>query len=511
MAGEVLTSKNRRLEDAVRIPSRLHIPIAQSSGEIYEEQEMKTSPSVAGLRARSVFVSSAALTILLCWMIFTSPVQLQAQALSGMNGTVSDSSGAVVSGATVTVTNDATGVVTKTTTTSAGTYSMTDLIPGTYTVRVEGAGFQAGVLNGVYVDVARRSTANLVLKPGSANEKVEVTANAITLETDQPQLATTVEPQLVAELPNEFGNDIGARGRQIDNFIVLTPGVTGGSFSHRINGGVDFQNEIAFNGIPVAQSETQGLQTNINPPYELVSQFSVLNSVFSAQYGLGQGVAQYQFASGSNKLHGDAFEILRNDYFDAPGVAPNNPGRPNPDKEHNFGFSFGGPVYIPHVYDGRNKTFFYASLEWYRLTNAQSGFMTMPTAAEKAGDFSAVGDNIFVPSTFVPPAGCNVTPGAQFPGNVIPKACFSPASAAILPVLPDPTIPGLTNNLQSQINKLFTKQASWGFNIDHNLTRAQTLHFTFWRDSYNQPNCCDNHALFDATSPLSGLKQEPRL
>lgn len=472
---------------------------------------MKTSPSVAGLQARSVFVSSIALTIALCWMISISPVQLQAQALSGMNGTVTDSSGAVVSGATVMVTNDATGVVTKTTTTSAGTYSVTDLIPGTYTVRVEGPGFQAGVLNGVYVDVARRSTANLVLKPGSASEKVEVKANAITLETDQPQLATTVEPRLVAELPNEFGNDIGARGRQIDNFIVLTPGVTGGSFSHRINGGVDFQNEIVFNGIPVAQSETQGLQTNINPPYELVSQFSVLNSVFSAQYGLGQGVAQYQFASGSNKLHGDAFEILRNDYFDAPGVAPNNPGRPNPDKEHNFGFSFGGPVYIPHVYDGRNKTFFYASLEWYRLTNAQSGFMTMPTAAEKAGDFSAVGDNIFVPSTFVPPAGCNVTPGAQFPGNVIPKACFSPASAAILPVLPDPTIPGLTNNLQSQINKLFTKQASWGFNIDHNLTRAQTLHFTFWRDSYNQPNCCDNHALFDASSPLSGLKQEPRL
>ena len=472
---------------------------------------MKTSPSIASMHARVVFVLSVVLGAALCWMILISPARLQAQALSGINGTVTDASGAVVSGATVTVSNDATGVATKTATTSSGTYAVTDLIPGTYTVRVEITGFQAGVLNGVYVDVARRSTADLVLKPGSANEKVEVTANAITLETDQPQLATTVEPQLVAELPSEFGNDIGARGRQIDSFIVLTPGVTGGSFSHRINGGVDFQNEIVFNGIPVAQSETQGLQTNINPPYELVSQFSVLNSVFSAQYGLGQGVAQYQFASGTNRLHGDAFEILRNDYFDAPGVAPNIPGKPNPDKEHNFGFSFGGPVYIPHVYDGRNKTFFYASLEWYRLTNAVSGTMTMPTPAEKAGDFSALGNNIYVPSSFVPPPGCNVTPGTQFPGNVIPTACFSPASAAILPVLPDPTISGLTNNLQSQINSLFTKQASWGFNIDHNLTRAQTLHFTFWRDSYNQPNCCDNHALFNASSPLSGLKQEPRL
>ena len=201
---------------------------------------MKTSSGVAGVQARIALMSSVA--VVLCWMILIAPVRVQAQALSGMNGTVTDSSGAVVPGATVTVTNDATGVVTKTATTTAGTYSVTDLIPGTYTVRVEVTGFQAGVVKGVYVDVARRSTANLVLQPGSASEKVEVTASAITLETDQPQLATTVEPQLVAELPNEFGNDIGARGRQIDNFLVLTPGVTGGSFSHRINGGVDFQN-----------------------------------------------------------------------------------------------------------------------------------------------------------------------------------------------------------------------------------------------------------------------------
>ena len=470
---------------------------------------MRTLSSAPSVRFHSNF--GVFLAFLLSLVLVTFPPSLYSQAFAGINGTVTDATGAVIPDASVAVTNNATGVISRTVTASAGTYTVTGLNPGTYAVKIDKTGFQTAVINGVLVEVARKSTADVVLQPGSVQSTIEVTSSALTLQTDQPQLATTVEPQLVAELPNEFGNDIGARGRQIDNFIVLTPGVTGNSFSHRINGGVDFQNEIVFNGIPVAQSETQGLQTNINPPYELVGQFGVLNSVFSAQYGLGQGVAQYQFSSGTNALHGDAFEILRNDYFDAPGVNPNTPGRPNPDKEHNFGFSFGGPVYLPHIYDGRNKTFFYVSLEWYRLKSSVSGTMTMPTAAEKGGDFSAVGNNIYVPSNFVPPAGCNVTPGTQFPGNLIPSACVSAASKAILPVLPDPNLAGLTNNLQSQVTSTSTKQASWGFNIDHNLTQAQTLHFTFWRDSYNQPNCCDNHALFAATSPLSGMKQEPRL
>src|SRR5262249_39216177 len=145
------------------------------------------------------------------------------------------------------------------------------------------------------VDVASKATADAVLQTGSVNETVEVMASAITLQTDQPDNGTTVERAMVQELPNEFGGDVGSRGRQIDNFLTLTPGVTGGSFSHRINGGVDFQNEVVFNGIPAVQAETQGFQTNINPPYELVSEFKVLNSVFSPQYGLGQGVATYGF------------------------------------------------------------------------------------------------------------------------------------------------------------------------------------------------------------------------
>ncbi len=115
----------------------------------------------------------------------------------------------------------------------------------------------------------------------------------------------------------------------------LAPGVTGGTFSKRVNGGVDFESEVVFNGIPMAQSETQGFQTIWNPPYELVNQFNVERSTFSAQYGLAQGAVTYQTVSGTNQVHGDGFEIVRNNFFDARGAY--NATTPI-DQENNYGF-----------------------------------------------------------------------------------------------------------------------------------------------------------------------------
>ena len=460
-------------------------------------------------------------SLLLALLLLVYPKSMSAQALSGITGTVTDSSGAVVDGATVSITDVDTGVVTRTTTSSSGTFVVTGLTPGTYSVSVGKSGFKTATISNLRVDVASKATADVALETGSVTESVEVTASAITLQTEQPDNGTTIERSLVQELPNEFGGDVGARDRQIDNFLTLTPGVTGGSFSHRINGGVDFQNEVVFNGIPAVQAETQGFQTNINPPYELVSEFKVLNSVFSPQYGLGQGVATYGFSSGTNRLHADVFEIMRNSYFDAPGVFPGGSsespsgvvtkGRTPFDVEHNFGFSVGGPVYIPHVYNGKDKTFFFFTGDWYRFNSAVSGTLSVPTAAEKGGDFSALGVNIFAPTTFVAPSGCPVGAGQQFPGNMIPTSCFSSVSTAVLPLLPNPSTSGFSNNLPSQITTDPTRQFNWGLNVDHHLTSSQVLHVSYWRDKWNQPYCCDNSAYFALSSPLTGAKAEPRL
>ncbi|MGH9583564.1 MAG: TonB-dependent receptor, partial [Bryobacteraceae bacterium] len=293
------------------------------------------------------------LSLAMLMAVLLSPVILRAQALQGITGTVVDPTGAIIPNAKVTATNDATGVANTATTNSAGTYQFPALIPGTYTVKVAAPGFQTGVYSGVGVEVSKPSTVNAMLQPGTSTQTVEVTASPIALNTTQPSLGTTIENKVVKELPNQIS---GGRGRQIDNFIFLAPGVTGSTFSHRINGGVDFESEVVFNGIPMAQSETQGFQTIWNPPFELVNQFDVLRSSFSAKYGLAQGVVTYNTVSGTNQFHGDGFEIIRNNYFDARGAYNNTVPI---DKENNYGFSFGGPVIIPHLYNGKDRTFFY--------------------------------------------------------------------------------------------------------------------------------------------------------
>jgi len=331
-----------------------------------------------------------------CLLFVFSPQGVRAQGLSGVTGTITDESGAVIPNVAVTVTNNATGVSSHAVGTSVGSYTVTDLIPGTYTVKFEKTGFQTSVLNTVYVDVGKFATADAVLKVGNIAQAIEVTAAPIALETTQPQLGTVVEPKIAQEVPTLIGGgpgNIGPRDRQIDDLIFLAPGVTGGEFEHRINGGVSYQNEVMFNGVVAVQSETQGMQSNINPPFEMVNEIEVLTSNFGAQYGLAQGVASYRFVSGSNQLHGDGFELLRNTILDAAGVSP--PGTTGPDSsgyyhpgptpvinQHNFGFSLGGPVFFPKLYNGKNKTFFYVSADWFRLNSTDTGTNTIPTPAE---------------------------------------------------------------------------------------------------------------------------------
>ena len=447
-------------------------------------------------------------------LLGTAGTPLHAQTLSSITGTVTDTSGAVVPNAKVTVANDATGVLKTAATSSAGTYTVTDLNPGRYTVTVDVAGFQSSVHQGVGVDVGRSSNVDAVMQTGNTQQTVTVSESAIALDTSAPSLNTTIENKVVQELPNQVS---GGRGRQIDNFIFLAPGVTGSTFSHRINGGVDFQNEVVFNGIPMAQSETQGYQTIWNPPFELVNEFNVLRSSFSAQYGLAQGVVTYHTASGTNELHGDAFEIIRNNYFDARGAY--NPTVPV-DKENNYGFTIAGPVIIPKLYNGKNRTFFHVSAEWYRESIAPTGFFSAPTAAEKNGDFSALTDSsgkqipIFNPAVGQP-GSCTAngnTPGTQFKGNAIPTLCFSPTASSLLRFLPDPTQAGFSNNLFNQYGSLPVRQNPWGFTIDHNISDKQSIHWAEWRDrqtSFGSNNGGTGN--YATSNPLSAFTSFPDL
>lgn len=445
------------------------------------------------------------------------------QASSSITGTVTDASGAVVQNANVTVENTATHVVSATVTNAAGSYVAADLLPGTYTVTVKKDGFEKRVVSGVNVDVSKGTRADAELQTGSTSETVEVAADSIALDTTQPQLGTIIENKITEEIPVLIGGGPGNQGprdRQIDDYLFLAPGVVGGEWSHRIDGGTDFADTVMFNGVVAVQAETQGYQSNINPPFEMVNEVQVLTSSFSAQYGLGQGVASYQFASGTDTLHGDGFEVLRNTMFDAAGANPGfgADGVKNSAPaihEDNYGFSLGGPVVLPKLYDGRKKTFFHFSSDWFRLNQKDTGTTTVPTPDEIGGNFGALlslasPETIYVPQGFVAPTGCNApAPGQPWPGNVIPTACFSASSASLLSLIPAPTLPGLSNNASSTIGTLPTRQSNWGFSVDHNLTDAQKLHLSFWRDKYVYTFCCSNNAHFG--NELGGATNEPRL
>jgi hypothetical protein len=445
------------------------------------------------------------------------PRTLSGQASAGMTGTITDSSGAVVPNANVTVTSQATTVSDKTVSSSAGTYSFRGLPPGKYKVTVEASGFKTGVQDNVAVEVSTTPTVNITLATGAASETVQVTADQVSLNTTQPEMGSTIEPVVVQALPNE----VSGRGRQVDALQFMAPGTTGNTFSHRVSGGVDFEQEIVYNGVPAPQPETEGYTTNFNPPFDLVQEFRVERSTFSAQYGLGQGALTYQTASGTNSYHGNGFWINRNNFFDSVGFfngpAFGGTNHPPTDHENNYGFTVGGPIWIPKIYNGHNKTFGHLSMEWYKQNNLDTDVSTVPTALEKTGDFSDFVNGstgalipIYVPQGVT----CGgLTPGQQFPGNVIPASCISATSATYIPSIPNPDRPGSgIGGLDS--NKSYTPfinphiQHNWGFTLDHNLTSAQSLHWAMWRNTFSNWSF-DNPPLVIAPNPLNSMKFEP--
>ncbi len=433
--------------------------------------------------------SAAVWAALACFAgVFLSGARLNAQTVNGISGTITDKSGAVIPGARVTSTNTATSVSSSAVTSTEGTFTMVGLIPGKYSVTVDAPQFKKAEL-GVVVEVAKMTTVNVQMEVGATSETVEVQSSAISLDTTSQVIGTTLEPELVKNAPIE----INSLARQIDAFMYLAPGVEGNASSHWINGGVTYENEVQFNGVPVAFIQFAGNQTYINPPYEAVSEFRVNSSTFSAQYGLGQGAVTYQMASGTNQFHGDGFDILRNQYFDSPYFAPfattfNSAGKPVPpvDQQNNYGFTLSGPILLPKIYSGKNRTFFYLSQDWFKQNQAQNQIGTVPTVAMKNGDFSN-----FVNSSGAVIPIYDPLSGQPFPGNIIPQSRFSALARSILPSIPDPNTAGINSGLQSNelpaIRSVAINQHLWSYTIDHNISSSQSIHFSQWRDSVTQP------------------------
>jgi len=431
---------------------------------------------------------SVAVQILVCLGLLLPVALVHAQTQTGISGTVTDSSQAVVPGAKVTITSRSTGVLSSAVSSSAGTYTVVGLLPGEYAVAADATGFRKIETTAV-VDIAKITTVNLTLTPGAATETVSVKGNTISLETTSPEVGTTIEPELVSDAPIE----ISGLARQINSFSFLAPGVQGSASYHNINGGVTFENEVQFNGIPVAFVQYQGNQTNINPPYEAVDEFRINSSTFDAQYGMGQGAVTFNMASGTNQLHGDGFEIVRNQLFDSAGFFPtrfSSTGKALApiNQENNYGFTVGGPVVLPHLYHGKNRTFFHFSGDWFLQNQAQTGIGTVPTAAMKNGDFSNFVDAqtgklipIYDPTT-----------GKPFKDNKIDPSRFSALAKSLLPSIPDPdpgvgVNGGLVSNKLPAVKSIPIRQFVWDYTLDETLSSSQSIHWSQWHDNLNSP------------------------
>jgi hypothetical protein len=391
-----------------------------------------------------------------------------------LSGTVTDPTGAVVPNATVTATNVAAGQTLSTVTTSSGAYHFPQLAVGTYDLTISATGFKKIRQSGVVIQIQTTTALDIELPVGSAAETVEVSANQPQLQTESADVGTVVTPRQVLDLPLSTN---GTAIRNSQDFVFLTPatygtGTNGGTFEGGVSGGQAFGSEILFDGASLqVESFGDGFANEILPSVEATGEFKVLVGGIPSQYGrTSGGVQSYASKSGTNSFHGGAFEILRNTDFDANtwfnnlSIAENGPNASNAtpsDKKNEYGVLLGGPVRIPKVYDGRNKTFFFFAWEQFKQTVGYSNLITIPTQANLAGDFSqnltttvlgvnpCDGTQIYQGQIFDPTTTRTVN-GAQcrtaYPGNIV-RTPLSNVAAAVAKYIPA-SIPtaGLQNN-----------------------------------------------------------------
>jgi hypothetical protein len=368
------------------------------------------------------------------------PIAARAQTFGQITGTVTDASGAVLVGASVTVTNTQTNAVREAVTNSAGSYVFPNLLPGIYSVKVELQGFQSRVASAVELQVQQTARFDFSMEVGSVEVAVEVTGSAPMINATDATVGTVIENRQILELP--------LNGRNFINLVSLSPNVSsdwagggGGGASGRQGGDRSTQNfAVAGQRREYNQYTLDGIvnqDVNFNtyaflPSIDSVEEFKVQTGVYSAEFGREVAQVNVSTKSGTNAFRGSIFEFIRNDAFDAAPYAFTNVTPTNsPFKWNQYGFTLGGPVVIPGLYNGENRLFFMSNFEGFRLRNQQEAVFSTPSVAMRNGDFSQAGVTIVDPLTRQP-----------FPGNQIPRNRLDPIAIKLLEWYPEPNIPG---------------------------------------------------------------------
>ncbi len=453
------------------------------------------------------------LTMLLA---FCGKVFAQAGATGTILGTVSDASGAIVPNVAVTVTNTGTGAALRTVTSSSGDYFAAALNPGTYSVSAQAKGFEKSVTSGIILTVNQRARVDFALKPGAVSETVDVTAQAVSLDTDSAALSQLVSQQQVEELP--------LNGRNFMQLLLVGAGAVtvggeqgtmrqGQGNAISVNGGRPEGNNYTLDGL--VNTDAALVTPAVVLSQDAIQEFKVSSGTYSADQGFSATQVNIVSKGGTNALHGSVFWFDRNNAFDAKPFPTANDfisGTPTANpvlRQNQFGFVAGGPVYIPKLYDGRNKSFFMANYEGWRLTNGFRQVTSMPNPAILGGDFSAetyrAPGGSGLPGGLLPNYGTadctkllglgyNCMPvdpltGANFPGNIVPNARQTGNVGAVAVknnFWRAPTIPnqpeGATNFIQNVGFPLHQNQQT--YRGDQNLGKLGSVFFRYTYANY---------------------------
>jgi hypothetical protein len=382
-------------------------------------------------------------------LVLATSAWAQLASQTALVGTVTDSGGLVVPGAKVVAVNLGTQDTYEATTNADGNYNIQFVRPGRYEVSVSADGFQTYKATGIEVPTNQVVRTNATLQVGGMAETVTVESTGAVLDTDNAALSETIGENTVQELP--VGN-----GRNVWNLATVTPGVlagttgvagstTGSATGNFVGAGQrNIQNSLSLDGIAAANNLIP--TTTMRPIADAVTEVQVVTGSASAEYGSYLGVhINVVTKSGTNELHGSAFEFFRDEKLDARGYFDNPTAAKNPLRRHQYGGQLNGPVVIPGLYDGKNKTFFMFAYEGIRQESTSAAIASVPTALMRQGIFTETTATIRNPRT-----------GAVYPGQTIPRSDFSPAALRLLQYWPEPNLPGTGANFRgptlSEIN-----------------------------------------------------------
>ncbi len=415
-----------------------------------------------------------------------------------ITGRVTDSSGAAVSGVEVKATNRATGATVSGRTNETGNYTIPYLVPGPYDVSADFTGFKKVERNGVEVRVGDLLTVDLTLEVGNASETIEVKGGTPLLETSKVDLGQVQDEHNITNLPVQAGN--------ANELVLLTPGVANStnlrqrkssfnsaSSQFTTNGNQLYANEYTIDGVVDTFSNGgSGALIAFQLPENSVSEFKVETSSFDASLGHTPGaVLNTVTKSGTNEYHGEMHEWMINAALDADTFFQNASGGAKPNYQDNrYGAALGGPVRIPHVYDGRKKTFFFFGWEGNQWGKPRAIVGTVPTAAEMTGDFSALlklGSQYQIYNPFTTTSTGNGHYSRQpFPGNIIPANLIDPVAKKIQSFYLPPNTVGTP---AGQNNYTFNGKDEFQYNayivrLDHNFSDNNRAFFRLNRDGY---------------------------